>query len=463
MRFFNGKKILGKMESYGDIPPDGSLLKTTLQLAWPSILEQFLVSLVAMVDTVMVGTLGPSAIAAVGLTTQPKYIGLALFMSLNVAVSAVVARRCGERDKDGANRVMTQSLLLTVGLTVVVSILCVLFADPVISLAGSQPDTHADAVAYFKIIMGGLGFTTISMVICAAQRGAGNMKIAMVTNIVSNGVNIVFNYLLIGGNLGFPKLGVSGAAIATVIGSVFACIISIVSIARPGRFLNFHGLSHLRFDRRTLSSLWKVGSGTLLEQLFLRFGFFIYAVIAANLGTLAFAAHQVGMNIMNLAFALGDGLSAAAITLVGKSLGERRPDMAKIYGGICQRIGFLFSVALSVILITLHVQIFQLFSNEQGVLDYSAMIMYMLSIIVLLQIAHVIYSGCLRGGGDTVYVAFISLISVAIIRPLFGYICAYPLGLGLFGAWLGIAIDQALRFLFTWLRFRGGRWMKTML
>ena len=157
MRFFNGKKILGKMESYGDIPPDGSLLKTTLQLAWPSILEQFLVSLVAMVDTVMVGTLGPSAIAAVGLTTQPKYIGLALFMSLNVAVSAVVARRCGERDKDGANRVMTQSLLLTVGLTVVVSILCVLFADPVISLAGSQPDTHADAVAYFKIIMGGLG------------------------------------------------------------------------------------------------------------------------------------------------------------------------------------------------------------------------------------------------------------------------------------------------------------------
>ena len=129
MRFFNGKKILGKMESYGDIPPDGTLLKTTLQLAWPSILEQFLVSLVAMVDTVMVGTLGPSAIAAVGLTTQPKYIGLALFMSLNVAVSAVVARRCGERDKDGANRVMTQSLLLTVGLTVVVSILCVLFAD----------------------------------------------------------------------------------------------------------------------------------------------------------------------------------------------------------------------------------------------------------------------------------------------------------------------------------------------
>lgn len=463
MRYFSGEKILGKTEAYGAIPPDKTLLSTTLKLAWPSILESFLVSLVGMVDTVMVGTLGSSAIAAVGLTTQPKYLGLALFMSLNVAVSAVVARRCGERDKDGANRVMTQSLLITIGLTVLVSILCVLLADPVIALAGSKPDTHADAVAYFQIIMGGLGFTTISMVICAAQRGAGNMKIAMITNIVSNGVNMVFNYLLIGGRFGFPKLGVKGAAIATVIGSVFAFAISIASIARPGKFLNFHGLSHVRFDKRTLGAIWKVGSGTLLEQLFLRFGFFLYAVIAANLGTLAFAAHQVGMNIMNLAFALGDGLSAAAITLVGKSLGQRRPDMAKIYGGICQRIGVLFSVALSIILITLHTQIFQLFSNEQGVLDYSGMMMSLLSVIVLMQIAHVIYSGCLRGGGDTVYVAFISLISVAIIRPLSGYLLAYPCGLGLFGAWLGIAIDQALRFLFSWLRFRGGRWMKNKL
>ena len=89
--------------------------------------------------------------------------------------------------------------------------------------------------------------------------------------------------------------------------------------------------------------------------------------------------------------------------------------------------------------------------------------MSLLSVIVLMQIAHVIYSGCLRGGGDTVYVAFISLISVAIIRPLSGYLLAYPCGLGLFGAWLGIAIDQALRFLFSWLRFRGGRWMKNKL
>ncbi len=444
----------------GEIPSEKSILKKTLQIAWPSITESFLVSLVGMIDTMMVGGLGSPAIAAVGLTTQPKFVGLAIFMSLNVAVSAIVARRKGEGDSKSANSVLVQSILITLALTAIVSILCVVFADPIIRLAGSAEDTHEEAVAYFKIIMGAMVFNVLSLVINAAQRGAGNTKIAMRTNIVSNVINVIFNYFLIGGNFGFPKLGVSGAAIATVLGTVVACIMSIVSVLHQGQFICIRSVEKIRFDKRSLKAILNIGSSTLAEQIFLRIGFLTYSIIVARLGTSAFAAHQIGMNLMSISFSFGDGLSVASVTLVGQSLGEKREDLARIYGSVCQRLGILFALALSIIFIFLGRQIFMMFTDETPILDDGVMIMRMMTIVVFLQISQVVYSGCLRGSGDTRYTALVSLISVAMVRPGFGWLFCYPLGLGLFGAWLGLAVDQMVRFIMTYIRFKSGKWTK---
>ncbi|MBU5419489.1 MATE family efflux transporter [Acetanaerobacterium sp. MSJ-12] len=447
------------VEQEGEVPDERTVLKTTLNIAWPSILESFLISLVGMVDTVMVSSLGSYAIAAVGLTTQPKFIALAVFMSLNVAISAIVARRRGEGDRDSANRVLVQALIISVVLTVVISVVTVIWADPIIRLCGSAPDTHDAAVGYLRIIQGGMIFNVLSMVINAAQRGCGNTKIAMRTNLVSNGVNIVLNYLLIGGNLGFPKLGVQGAAIATVAGTICACVMSFVSVMHPGQFLSIQDFFSLKFDRHNLSAIVNIGSSTLAEQVFLRIGFLVYAVLVAKLGTTAFAAHQIGMNIMNISFSFGDGLSVAAIALVGRSLGENRRDMAKIYGGVCQRMGVLFSAAISVVCIALGTPIFMLFSREEEILRYGEMIMVIMAVITFMQVAQVVFSGCLRGAGDTKFTAVVSLISVTFIRPGLGYLFCYPLNMGLFGAWLGLAVDQLARFLLTYMRFHSGKWM----
>ncbi|MBC8571176.1 MATE family efflux transporter [Oscillospiraceae bacterium NSJ-54] len=452
--------MLGGQEPLGPLPTDREAVLSTIQIAWPSTLESFLVALVGLIDTVMVSSLGHYAIAAVGLTTQPKFIGLAVFLSLNVAVSAIVARRRGEEDRRSANQVLMQSLLLTVMLTVVVSAVCVIFADPIIRFAGSQPDTHRDAVIYFQIIMGGMAFNTVSMVINAAQRGAGNTKIAMRTNIVSNLVNILFNYLLIGGNLGFPKLGVMGAAIATVLGTICALIMSVRSILFSEQFICIKVVHGVRFDKTTLKAIANIGSSTLAEQTFLRIGFLIYAIIVAKLGTVAFAAHQIGMNLLTVSFSFGDGLSVAAIALVGRNLGAKRPDLARLYGKVCQRIGLLFSCGLAAVFLSVGRYIFRLFTSEEEILGYGTMIMALLTVVVFLQISQVVYSGCLRGAGDTRYTALVSLISVAIIRPGGGWLFCYPLQLGLFGAWLGLAVDQFMRFFLTWTRFKSGRWTR---
>lgn len=459
MHFVNPSKVLKSAPALGEIPSEKQILQRTLQIAWPSIVESFLVSLVGMIDTIMVSSLGSYAIAAVGLTTQPKFIGLAIFLSLNVAVSAIVARRKGEREQESANRVLTQSIIITLALTLVISILCVVFADPIIRLSGSAEDTHEPARNYFIIIMGGMVFNTLSMVINAAQRGAGNTKIAMRTNLVSNGVNMVFNYLLIGGNLGFPRLGIEGAAIATVIGTVVACIMSIRSLFHADRFLSVWQMrKKIRFDRHTMGAIANIGSSTLAEQIFLRIGFLTYAILVANLGTTAFAAHQIGMNMMSISFSFGDGLSVAAVTLVGQSLGEKRQDMAKIYGSVCQRMGLVFAGILCLIFVFGGRWIFSWFSTETPILDYGQMIMSILSVVIFLQISQVIYSGCLRGAGDTRYTALVSLISVALIRPGAGWLFCYPLALGLFGAWIGLAFDQLMRFILTRIRFQQGKW-----
>lgn len=462
MHFVNPEKICRGME-LGEVPPERQIVKDALSVAWPSVLESFFVNLAGVVDTIMVGSLGSYAIAAVGLTTQPKFLGLAVFISLNVAVSAIVARRKGAGDRESANRVVRMLLLFTLILTALISVVFVIFAGPIVSLVGSQPDTHEYAVEYLRIIMGGSVFSTVSLVLNAAQRGAGNTRIAMVTNVISNLVNVIFNYLLIGGNFGFPALGVRGAAIATVIGTVCACTLSIVSVLHKDGFIYLRAVKGWIADKLSIKSILNVGSSAFVEQICLRIGFLLFSMTVARLGTTQLAAHQIGMNMMSMSFSFGDGFSVAAVTLIGQSLGRKRPDMAKIYGNVCQKTGLICAFVISSFYFLFGKDIFALFSQEQIILDYGEMIMRILSVILFVQIEQVVLFGCLRGAGDTKFTAFVSLISVTCIRPGMSWLLCYPVGLGLMGAWLGTACDQVVRFVMTFVSFRKGNWTKLKL
>lgn len=458
-KLFSINNVINNLEVIGEIPKTKTLVRKAIKVAWPSTVESFLVAMVSFIDTIMVSSLGSYAIAAVGLTTQPKFLCLTLFISLNIAVSSVVARRKGENDRKGANNTLLQALIITDGLSIIISALAIIFAGPFLRFAGSQSDTHSFAVTYFRIIMGGLIFNVVSLVINAAQRGCGNTKIAMRTNLASNFVNIIFNYLLIGGKLGFPALGVAGAAIATVLGTIVAFVMSIYSISHSDGFLYIKSFkNNFNIDKKSLKSLFSVGSSSFVEQIFMRTGFLLYSLVIANLGTSAFAAHQIGMNIINISFSLGDGLAVAGVALIGQNLGKKRPDLAKIYGSICRRIGLMASIMISIIYAILGKDIFKLFTNDPDVLKYSFNIMNLVIVIVIFQIAHAIYGGCLRGAGDTKYTAIVSLISITFIRPSVGWLLTYPLSMGLVGAWFGILTDQIVRFYLTSRRFKSGKW-----
>ena len=439
-----------------------SIAKEAVRMALPAILESFFVALAGMVDSLMVSSLGSHAVAAVGLTTQPKFMGLSLFFATNVAVSALVARRRGEKRKDLANRILLVAVMFVLVATVVVSALCVGFANEIIAFCGSNEETHELAVAYFRIIMGGMLFNVLSMVINAAQRGSGNTMIAMRTNITSNAVNMLGNYLLIQGHFGFPAWGIHGAAIATVFGTVVACVMSIQSLFKKDNFVSIPYIikEKIKPSIEPLISMVKLGFSVFIEQILMRVGFMSTAMMAAGMGTAAMAAHQVGMNIMGLTFSFGDGLQVAAVALIGRSLGEGSPDRAQEYGKVCRRIGLSISLVLAVLYFFGGEALYGLFFEEEEIIAYGVSIIRTIIFIVLFQISQVIYMGCLRGAGDTNYTAMASTISVTGIRTgasyLFGFVC----NLGMVGIWMGILADQIARFLFASIRFKQGKWTK---
>ena len=437
------------------------MTRKAVSVAWPAMAESFFVTLAGMIDTMMVSSLGTYAVAAVGLTNQPKFIGLTLFMGINIAVSALVARRKGEQRQENANEILLTSLGMTVLLCAAISVIFVVFAPQIMTMAGSNADTHEAAVEYFRIIMGGIFFSVLTMVINAAQRGSGNTRLSMTTNLTSSIVNVFFNYLLIGGNLGFPAWGIRGAAVATVLGSVVSAGMAVFSLFRPHSYVRIPEMIRrkLRWTRESARAIWNIAYNSSLENIAMRVGFVATAVIAARLGTDEFAAHNVGMSLLSLGFAFADGMQVAAVALSGEALGAGHKDEAREYARICQRIGFLISVALAALLLVGGRWFNSLYFQEDKVLDMGVMISRYIMVIVLLQISQIIYTGCLRAAGDVRYTLRVALLSVTVIRTAVTALLVLGLNLGLHGIWLGILSDQLSRFTLMRRRFRQGKWV----
>lgn len=459
-RFFSIDYMLRKNEILGTLPTTREVYKNSFNMSWPCAFEAVLVSLVGSIDIMMVGGLGAEAIAAVGLTNQPKFVLLAMIFSLNVGVTAIVARRKGAEDFKGANSCLKQSIILSFIISLIMAISGYIYAHEIMIFAGAGEDVINDSVAYYKILMVSIVFTSLSLTINAAQRGVGNTKISMRTNVVANIVNLIFNYFLINGVWIFPRLEVRGAALATTLGSIVGFLMSVFSVYYNTRVLDLRGRGNWKFDKATMKAFLSISGSSVVEQVFMRIGFFSFAIIVAALGTIAFATHQICMNVINLSFCFGDGLSAAAASLVGQNLGAKRPDKAKIYGKTGQRMAFIVSTVLFFLFILARKQIIMLFNSEEHIVSLGGTIMIIIAFTTHAQTSQTVYNGCLRGAGDTKFVALISFISIALIRPALAWVLCFPANLGLKGAWIALFADQTMRYILGKKRFDSGKWTK---
>jgi len=450
--------MVSKELSKGEITPTKEAYKTTVDMATPAVAEMVSISIISMIDMAMVGQIGAFAVAAIGLTAQPRMIFMSLFIALNIGVTAIVSRQKGAGNQDEAKLCMRTGILMSAAVAVVVSILAFFTARYFMELAGAQYDTLEPATEYFRILAASFLFTGLSTTICAAQRGIGDTRVTLMVNLPANIVKIIFNFLLIGGNLGFPAMGVAGAGWATVISAFVSFLLAVHSLTKKKSYLHTSLKDNWRPDYSMMKRIFKIGGNSAVEQLALRIGFFIYARIVAGLGTGAFAAHMIGMQLMHLSFTFADGIAAAATSLVGQNLGKKRPDLSMMYGKIGQRCALVVALFLGVASFLMRNTFPLIFAYEADVIIMASSVIIILGFLQPIQTSQIVMAGTLRGAGDTRFVALTMLITVTFIRPFVAYLFVYPIGWGLTGAWISIAFDQILRLVLLTRRFSKGTW-----
>lgn len=429
-----------------------------IHLAWPAVVEQLLIQLFNMVDMMMVGGVGPAAIAAIGLTNQPIFLAMAAFMALNVGTTAVVARFIGAGEPGEANAAARQSLLIISALGVLATAAIYFSAVPIVRFMGAEVDSFDHAVTYLRVISLGFIPQTIGMAVTAMLRGAGDTRTPMRYNIISNLVNVIGNILLINGYLGFPRWGVFGAALATDIGRVVGMILALRAITRGKSVLHISIKDKFTPRPDLIKRIVNIGTPAMLEQVIMRFAMVTFTRVVSGLGTMVFAAHQIGMNIVGLSFTPGMGFGMAATSLVGRSLGRKRPDWAEIYGWQTRRVGMMVASAMGVLFFFGGGFLASLYTDDPEVIKNAAMALKIIALVQPLQSTQFILAGALRGAGDTRWPLISTFVGTVGVRIVLSILFVTVLEWGLVGAWLAMAIDQCTRSSFIYLRYRSGRW-----
>jgi len=453
-----------------NILPDGvkssELYQDIIRIAWPSFVELLLTQLASMVDLMMVGAIGgkanPSmgaqALSAVGLTTQPKFLLMAAFIAMNTGVTALVARYKGTNNKEKANLVVRQGLLFTFVVTIILSILGIIFARPMVIFMGSTEEIVTKwGTQYLQIQMAGFLTMALTTTITASLRAVGDSKTCMIYNLIANGVNVIFNWLLIYGNLGFPEMGVAGASLATVIGQFVAFVIALSVLLRGNGFLKLEIKLGFRPHKTTFQNMLNIGFPAMIEQLLMRTGIIIFTRTVTSLGTTAYATHQICMNILSLSFMTGQAFATSATTLVGQSLGKRRSDMAEAYCGKTRTTGLICALIFMIVFIFFGGEIVSLYNSDPAIIKTGAKIMLFVAFLQPFQTSQFIIAGGLRGAGDTKATAIITFLTVLVLRPALAILLVNA-GLGLYGAWIAFTADQLTRSLLVLLRYKSGKW-----
>ncbi len=452
--------------------PDGCkssvLYSDIMRIAWPSLVELMLTSLVSMADMIMVGSManGDDAISAVSLANQPKFIFVSLIIALNVGVTAAVARDRGAEQHEKANDTMRQGLVMSLFVCIFGSLMGYIFAEPLVRFMANgslSEDIIAMSVMYLRIQMAGFLTMGITATFTAAFRGTGNSRIPMIYNVTANIVNIVFNYLLINGHFGFPAWGVAGASIATVLGQTVALIMAIRTADSGKYYFTIKPTDFLkgfRIEFPIIGRIVKVGIPSLIEQLIMRVGIILFSRQVATLGQPGYATHQICMNIQSLSFMLGQAMAVSSTTLVGQSLGKLRTDMAEHYSRRCTYLGLVISLFLGALFGFCGKYIVALYSDTEAVIAASIPVMAILGVLQPIQTPQFILSGSLRGAGATKATAVVTLVCVLILRPLAGELFIKVLKWGLIGAWAAIALDQVVRTMLIMYFYARGTWKR---
>lgn len=380
-----------------------SLHRRVFDLAWPVIGENFLQTMLGIVDTIMVARLGPSALAGVGGAIQIMFFIISALSATSVGSSVLVAQAVGAKDFGRASKLAKQSLVWSVIISVPLLLIGLFAADPIINIFGMEPEPSKIGADYLRVTMGTLSVLTLMLLGGGVLRGVGDSRTPMYITLVANVVNIIFTYGLIFGELGMPELGAVGSAWGTFISRVVGFAILFYVMWRGVKGVSIRGADGWFPNWQLARQILRIGLPAATEQMLNSVAFLTMSIAVAQLGTMALAAHRVALNAMNISFLPGLGFALASTALIGQSIGARRPDEAKAIAAIATQWALMWMGFLAIVFLFFAEAIISIFTPDPEVVLLGSAGLRAIALTQPFWAINMVQSGSLRGTGNTQY------------------------------------------------------------
>jgi len=448
--------LTGKRHDYTALP----LRRAIFLLAVPMVLEMITNSIFAVVDIFFVSKLGPDAVAAVALTESMVVLLYAIAAGLGIGVTAVVARRTGEKDADGAARAAAQSILLGFAVAAVVAMVGSILAPQLLAVMGAAPDVGAVGTGYTRVIMGGSVFVFLMFLINSAFRGAGDATVAMRTLWLANGINIVLCPFLIFGLGPFPALGVTGAAIATVIARGSGVLFQLRALA-AGRGHLAVRRRHLRPNLETIRSMLRVSRSGIVQILISTTSWIPLVRLMSEFGSAALAGYGIAIRIVTFAILPAWGMANAAATLVGQNLGAGQPERSEQAVWRASFYNLIFLGGVGLVFVVFGRVIVGAFSTDPAVVAYGSTGLRIISAGFLFYAYGMVLTQAFNGAGDTRTPTRINLFCFWLGEIPLAWLLSGPLGMGPTGIYIAVLVAFSSYAVASLLLFRRGTWKST--
>lgn len=437
----------------------GSLNKAIFLLAIPMVFEMLMESVFSLVDIYFVAQVSTNAVATIGLTESIISLVYAVAVGISIAATAVISRRIGEGNQEGAKNAASQIIYLGIGVSLVFSLGGIFYAKEILGLMNASPDLIEEGYQYTQILIGGNITIVLLFLINAIFRGAGNASYAMWVLIFSNGLNILLDPLFIFGIGPFPELGVKGAAVATTIGRGSAVILQLL-LLWLGKSRVQLAFRHLKLQWEIISNLIRISWGGIGQFLIGTSSWVFLMRIMSEFGSEVLAGYTIAIRIVIFCLMPAWGLSNAAATLVGQNLGANAPERAAQAVWKTGKYNAIFMGILSLIFLIWSQPIVGLFSPITTVIATASLCLRIFACGYIFYAFGMVLIQSFNGAGDTKTPTYINLVCFWVFQLPLAYFTAIKLNWGPIGVMVAIVSAEILLTIISAYYFNLGKWKK---
>lgn len=437
-----------------------SPLKNILKTSLPAIIDLSSQTIMWTIEAIFIGKISSAAFAGVGMAIQILMVFFAVLLTFVVGASLIVNRHLGANEKWEANHILGQALMIGITMAFLFGVIWYSGAIHLFKVIREVEtrDAQEAGITYLRTVAPFAPFIITNFIATGIIRGSGDTRFSMMVNVILNTINLVLSPLLIFGWLGLPEYGVRGAGLALGVAHSLGWLITfyLLRSRRCQLFLSFRELTTPNF--KSFKRLFKAGLPTTIEQLVWTLGQLTVTSIAGLIGVTVLTTHTVFVRIQAVLSMMYMGFSLAAMTLVGKDVGAARHHLAEKTAATAGRVVLVFVISIAMLLVFFDRTIIYIFTPAPDVMDLGSKVMLIFAAVQIAKALNGVVSGNLRGAGDLKWIMWLTTIMVLIFEIGVNWISAFVLGFGLYGIWSIHFLDEFLRTIMNYWRFKGGKW-----